>query len=1010
MRIQITLTVLLSLILSGAKAQTPCFLESPTPWADSVFQSLSLDQKIGQFFMVAAWSDPKHRDYNAQAISNLIKNNEIGGLIFMQGSPVRQAILTNKYQAQSNIPLMISMDAEWGLGMRLDSTISFPRQMTLGAASDDKLTYDFGVEMARQLKRLGVQVSFSPVVDINNNPKNPVISNRAFGEDKDVVTNRGLMYMKGLQDNKILAVAKHFPGHGDTDTDSHKDLPVIPYSRERLDSLELYPYRELLKQGLGGSMIAHLYIPALDDTKNLPSTLSPKIVNGLLREEMGFEGLVFTDALNMQGVAKYWAPGDMDLQALKAGNDILLFSKDVPLAVERIKRALMEGEISMAEVDEHCLRILRAKEWMGLNHFEPIELSNLYADLNSPQAKELQRRMVERSLTVLSNKEETLPLNLREYTKIAVVEVGADGPTAFSMTVSNYSNCDVLIMEKNPSYDASMRWVDTLAKYDLVIADLVGTTNRASKNFGVTNESARILNAVGDKTSVVMNVLANPYALSTLRDLGNVKAVVIAYQDDDITRKACAELMMGAIGANGSLPVTATSNYICNQGCSVEGGGILRWANRDAGSSALVEVDRKLDGKGSPAGDYEEDMMASASNYKILIDNNSFARVDSIAWSGVMHGAYPGCRVLAAKDGWVVYDKSFGSLDWNSTEQVTENTIYDLASITKVASTTLGLMKLVDEGKLDVNDSLGKYLPIPKDNPYYSVQIKAMLSHTAGFTAWIPFYTRTLASGNLDTTIYKTSSTPGFTTQVANGIFIRDNYRGEMLAEIISTPNSADKSYKYSDLAFYFGQWLVEGLSGQSLDTYVDQNFYTPMGLHSIGYNPLKKFELNDIAPTEDDKIFRKQHVRGYVHDQGAAMTGGVAGHAGLFSTAQDLAAIMQMLMDGGIYRGNRLISEETIKLFNTRHFTGNRRGLGFDKPAFKRNTGSTSPEASNASFGHTGFTGTMCWADPLTGIVYVFLSNRVDPDAENRKLLQMDIRTKIQSEIYHVLGYDITN
>lgn len=1006
MWIQFTLTILLSLALNGVHSQKACFLEKETPWADSVFQALTLDQKIGQLFMVAAWSDPKHRDYNAPAISSLIKNNQIGGLIFMQGSPSRQAILTNKFQSQSNVPLLISMDAEWGLGMRLDSTISFPRQMTLGACDDDQLTYEFGVEMSRQLRRLGVHVSFSPVVDVNNNPKNPVISNRAFGEDKELVTRRGIMYMKGLQDNNVLAVAKHFPGHGDTDTDSHKDLPIIPYSRERLDSLELYPYRELLKHGLGGSMIAHLYVPAIDDTKNLPSTLSPKIVNGLLRSEMGFDGLVFTDALNMQGVAKFWAPGDMDLQALKAGNDILLFSTDVPLAINRIKTAIANGELTMEELDAHCLRILRAKEWVGLNNFEPIQIKGLIGDLNNSRAQELQRKMVERSLTVVTNINEALPLNFRKFQKIAILEIGASAPTAFSKTISKYANCDVLFMEKNPGYESSMAWFNKLAEYDLVIADLVGTTNRASKNFGVTNESARILNGVGEKTTVVLNILANPYALATLRDLGNIDGVVIAYQDDEMTRQACAELMAGALGANGTLPVTATAKYVCKEGCSIEGGGKLRWANTQQGNSALVDVERKKEGKGSPAGDYEEDMMAGSDHFKILLDNNSFSKVDSIAWAGVMKGAYPGCRVLVAKDGWVVYDKAFGALDWNSTQTVDENTIYDLASITKVASSTLALMKLVDEGKLNVNDSLGNYLPIPKNNPYYSVIIKEMLSHTAGFTPWIPFYTRTMVDGKLDTNIYKTQPMEGFSTPVAENIFIKDNYRTEMIGEILSTPISADKSYKYSDLAFYFGQMLVEGISGESLESYVTQHFYLPMGLHSIGYKPLERFDSKLIAPTENDKIFRGQHVRGYVHDQGAAMTGGVGGHAGLFSNAQDLAAIMQMLLDGGVYGDRRFLSEETINLFNTRHFAGNRRGLGFDKPAFTKNTGSTSPEASFSSFGHTGFTGTMCWADPESGIVYVFLSNRVNPDAENKKLLQLDVRTKIQSEIYKVLGY----
>lgn len=996
----------LLLVISKTNSQVPVFLEKPTPWADSVFNKLTLDQKIGQLFMVAAWSDPNHKSYDHTGMIQLIKNYNIGGIIFFQGSPARQAILTNYYQEISKVPLLISMDAEWGLGMRLDSTISFPRQMTLGAADNDEISYEFGVEMSRQLKRLGVHISFSPVVDINNNPKNPVISNRAFGEDRELVTRRGLMYMKGLQDNGVMAVAKHFPGHGDTDTDSHKDLPIIPYSRERLDSLEFYPYRELISKGLGGVMIAHLYVPALDTTPNLPSTLSPKIIDGVLRKEMGFEGLVYTDALNMQGVAKYWKPGDMDVQAILAGNDVLLFSANIPLAIQKIKEAIQNGVITEEMINDRCKRILQTKEWSGLNKEERIKIDGIYEDLNSPYAKNLQRRMVEQSLTVVRNESDILPLNPRKYNKIAVVEVGATSPTEFSQTISRYMPCDVFAMEKSPEYANAIKWYDTLAKYDLVIACLVGTTNKASKNFGVTNESARILNGIGENTKVILTIPANPYALETLRDLKNIEGIVVAYQDDANTRKACGELLAGAIGGSGKLPVTATGTFLCNDGCSVNGGGKLRWVS-DNPHAAFVEAKVNEVAKGAPAGDYEEDMMSdNGGKYLMSIQKSAFNKIDSIALSGILYEAYPGCRVLAAKDGWVVYDKSFGTLNWNETDAVNENTVYDLASITKVASGTLAAMKLVDQGSLDVEKTLGDYLDIPSSNAYSKVVIKEMLSHTAGFTPWIPFYTSTLENGQLSKEIYSSTDKKGFDKQVAEGIYIRNDYKKVIFEKIIETPISSDKTYKYSDLAFYFTQYLVEKITGKSLDEYVSESFYQPMGLATIGYNPLQRMKPQVIAPTENDRSFRQQHIRGFVHDQGAAMQGGVAGHAGLFSNAQDLAAIMQMLLDKGEYAGRVYITKETVELFNTRHYAGNRRGLGFDKPAFNKKAGSACPEVSDESFGHTGFTGTMCWADPKTGIVYVFLSNRVNPDAENKRLQNLDIRTKIQSEIYKALGY----
>lgn len=995
------------LLSNRMDSQQPCFMQRPTPWADSLMQTMSLDQKIGQLFMVAAWSDPSHKDYNASAIQNLIDQYGIGGLIFMQGSPGRQAILTNKFQKRSQVPLMVGMDAEWGLGMRLDSTISFPRQLTLGATTNDSLIYAFGVEAARQLKRLGVHVSFSPCVDVNNNPFNPVISNRSFGENKYLVTQQGLMYMKGLQDNGILACAKHFPGHGDTDVDSHKGLPIINHSLERLDTLELYPYRELIAKGLGSVMTAHLHVPVFDSAQNVPSTLSRKIIHDLLRSKMGFGGLVFTDALNMQGVTKYYNSGEIELQALIAGNDVLLFSQNIPLAIARIKKAIETGEISMRELDEHCLRILRAKEWGGLHKMQSVKVSNIYEDLNTPVAEQLKRNLIQESITVLKNEKGVIPLTGLIGKRIAVVNIGVEGETTFDKAFQHYASFDSYYMDKNPDFKRAMWLRDTLSRYDLVIAGMLNTSNKPSRNFGVTNESARILNSVGENTNVVLCIFANPYAVNLLKDLNNIETVLVCYQDDAMTHEVTAEVVIGAAAGNGALPISANKLFAQGAGLTTRGGKKLIWKDPQylTYTSAKQGINKTpVDSlTEQPAGDYEEDMMNDGGSGSIKLHSNSFTNVDAIAQSGITKGAYPGCRVLAAKDGVVVYDKSFGKLDWKSEEKVTANTVYDLASITKVASSTLAAMKLVDEGKLSVSAKLGDYLDIPADNPYHDVVISNMLSHCAGFTAWVPFHLRTIQNGELSSKIYSSTKTAVYSEQVADGIFIRPEYRDSIFKQILATPISKDKSYKYSDLGYYFIQRIVEKQSGMALDQFVKSNFYDPMGLSTMGYKPLEKISSKNIAPTEDDKTFRHQHIRGYVHDQGAALMGGVAGHAGLFSNAQDLAAIMQMLMDGGTYGGQRYLSKATIDLFNTRHFPGNRRGLGFDKPSLSPGHGSTCKDAGASSFGHTGFTGTMCWADPQTGIVFVFLSNRVNPDAENKKLQDLNIRTEIQEEFYRV-------
>jgi len=1001
----VALIVLISLN-TAAKAQVPCFLKKPAPWADSLFQTMTLDQKIGQLFMVAVWSDPNHKDYNAQKIQQLIDQYSIGGLIFMQGSPGRQAALTNKFQSRSQIPLLIAMDAEWGLGMRLDSTIAYPRQMTLGATSNDSLIYAFGAEMARQLKRIGVHVSFSPCVDINNNAKNPVISNRSFGEDKLLVTQQSLMYMNGLQDNGVLACAKHFPGHGDTETDSHKDLPVVKHPYTRLDTLELYPYRELTRKGLGSVMTAHLYAPALDSTSSVASTLSREVINNLLRNKIGFQGLVFTDAMNMQGVAKFFKPGEVEVKALMAGNDILLFSQDVPTAIRMIREAVESGQISLREVDEHVLRILRTKEWVGLDNPEKIAVANVYEDLNDFNAMDLRKQLIEESITVLKNEETLLPLQDMLGKRVAVVSIGAEKNTEFSQAIQRYYNADSYMMEKSPDFNKSMWWRDTLSTYDIVIAAMVNTSNKANKNFGVTNESVRILNSAGENTKVILSVFANPYSIEALKDLGNIESLIVSYQDDPMTQVATAEVIAGAIRGDGVLPVTASLQFSEGAGYSTRGGETLRWSmSRDSWYASLRSSNGAIKPAGSPAGDYEEDMMADGANSDAHTASIVMDKIDGLVKSGIDSKAYPGCRVLVSKDGVVVCDKSFGTLDWKSQEMVTENTVYDLASITKVVSSTIAAMKLVDDGKLDVEKTLGDYLPIPANNEYSKIVIKNMLSHCAGLTAWIPFYSKTIKNGALDPAVYKSKSEEGYSLQVAENIFIMDSFRDSIFNQIIRTPLSSDKSYKYSDLGYYFMQRIVELQSGQSLDAFVSDHFYRPLGLSTMGYNPLKRIPVSQIAPTENDQVFRSQHLRGYVHDQGAAMMGGIAGHAGVFSNAQDLATVMQMLMNNGVYGGKSYLSKETIALFNTRHFSGNRRGLGFDKPSLSPGHGSTCREASAASFGHTGFTGTMCWADPECGLVYVFLSNRVNPDAENKKLQDLNIRTEIQEQIYRVWG-----
>lgn len=949
-------------------AVPPPFLQQNTQWADSILQSMTLRQKIGQLFMVAAWSD--HRENKAE-LEDLISNYNIGGLIFFQGGPVRQAQLTNHYQSISKTPLFVAMDAEWGLGMRLDSVMTYPRQMTMGALTENELIYQFGADMAEQLKRLGVQISFSPVIDVNNNPQNPVISNRSFGENKYKVAQKGLAYMRGLQDNFVLANGKHFPGHGDTETDSHKSLPIIEHDLARLDSIELYPFKQLINQGLGSIMVAHLYIPALDSTPNQASTLSGNIVTKLLRENLNYEGLVFTDALNMKGVSKYYDPGELDLKALMAGNDVLLFPEDVPKAVEKIEAAVAEGIISEKTIEKHCLKILKAKKWTGLDSLKPIDIQHLHEDLNKPAYRANNRKMIQESLTLLNNRKGIIPIADDFKKDIAVVSIGADTLNAFNSSFSRHFEADRYSVDRKPDFSFIKSMTDDLKKYDLVIFNFLETSNRTSINFGVSEQAMRLVNAVNGRTKVILNVFANPYALTDFKGLQKLDGLLIAYQDDEVTQDAVVNLITGAQGASGKLPVSISEDYPAQSGRFTTGGLRLQHAEPEF----------------------------------VGISSDSLLAIDTIAMEGIAEQAYPGCRVLIAKSGNVIWDKSYGHQTYEEKIPVDENTVYDLASITKIFASTASIMKLQDEEKLSVDYNLCDYLDISDTAACYNVNLKEMMSHYAQLKSWIPFYLETIDKGHLDKDLYRNTPEKGFTTPVSEGLYIRNSYADSIYKDIVSSTLRPKKEYRYSDLGYYFIKRIIEKESGYPMEDYVEKSFYDPMKLHSMGYHPLESMPIENIAPTEYDMLFRKQLVHGFVHDPGAAMLGGVGGHAGVFSNARDAAVMMQMFMNKGSYGGVNYIAPETVEYFTTCHYCDkdNRRGIGFDKPALE-GPGPSAKSASRSSFGHSGFTGTLVWADPEHELVYVFLSNRVYPNAENRKLIEKDIRTRIHQVVYNAI------
>jgi beta-glucosidase-like glycosyl hydrolase/CubicO group peptidase (beta-lactamase class C family) len=946
----------------------PAFLTYNNKWADSVFEKLTAEERIAQLFMVAAYSNKDNK--HVKEIKKLIVDYKIGGLIFFQGGPMRQAKLTNTYQSLSKVPLFISIDAEWGLAMRLDSTTQFPHQMTLGAIQNDSLIYEMGTEIARQCKRLGIHINFAPVADVNNNPMNPVISNRSFGEDKYNVTRKALMYMKGLQDNGVLANAKHFPGHGDTDSDSHKTLPTVNSSLARLDSVELYPFKELISQGLGSMMVAHLFIPAIDTTPNQASTLTKSIVTGLLKEKLNFKGLIFTDALNMKGVSKFYQPGEVDAKALVAGNDVLLFAEDVPTAIKQIQAAIERGEITQEEIDKRCKKILLAKQWAKVNQYKKIDTKNLFAELNTVKAEVINRKLTEASLTLLKNENNIIPLQQLDNIKIASLSLGSKELNMFQKTLSNYCTIKHFGIDKDASKNTFDSVLTKLKDFDLVLVYLNNTCNKPAKNFGLNSAITGMLNSVIKQNKTIVTVPENPYILGKLDSLPFADAILMSYENNEYSASYSAQLIFGGTSAPGKLPITAGSFNV--------GTGIV---------TPIVRFKYTIP---------EE----------LNIHSSALLKIDSIALKGIKEKAYPGCQIMVVKNNTVIYQKSFGYHTYENETAVNNNDLYDLASITKVAATTISIMKLVDDKKLKLNDSLSVYLPELRGTNKGGIIIREMLTHQAGLKAWLPFWQNTMEKNEYKSGIYNNVRSNEFPKRVAEKLYISKTYEDSIYKQIIKSPLTEKGKYVYSDLGYYFLNRIIEQKTFVPEDRYVLKYFYSPLGLQTMGYKPLNKFDIKRIVPTENDTKFRKQLIHGDVHDPGAAMFGGVGGHAGLFSDANDLAIIMQMVMNYGTYGGKRYIDSSTVKEFTKcQYCKDNRRALGFDKP--EMNPTKESPvckAASYLSFGHSGFTGTLAWADPANQLVYIFLSNRINPNADDNKLTKMGIRTRIQEVIYEAV------
>ena len=948
------------------------FLSYSTTWADSIMTTLSEKERIAQLFMVAAYSN-KGEDHKQQ-ITNLVQQYKIGGVMFLQGGPVRQAQLTNYYQSKSKTPLMIAIDGEWGVAMRLDSSLRFPWQMTLGAIEDEKLIYEMGVEVARQCKLLGIHINFAPVVDVNSNPENPIINNRSFGENPQKVGRMGVAYMKGMQDNNVLACAKHFPGHGDTDSDSHKTLPTVNQLKQQLEQVELLPFKMLIENGLGSVMVAHLHIPSLDDTKDLAVSLSPKVVNGLLKKEMGFTGLAITDALNMKGVSQFYAPGEVDLKALLAGNDVLLFAEDVPKAIEEIQKAIKQKKISQAEIDARCHKILMAKQWMGLAQYTPTDLSIIKNQIITTETKLLDKKLVQSSLTLLQNYDNLLPLKSLDTLKMASVSIGEDA-SDFKQMLSNYGSITHFTISEQATASEQAVLLNKLAPFNVVIASIHKSNENAWKSYKIAKETDIFLQAIALQSKVIVSIFANPYSINSFLFTNNFDGLILAYQNSKVAQEQTAQAIFGGIGIHGKLPVN-TKHYPIHSGLKTES---IR--------------------------------MRYVSPEEINFRTDLLYKIDSIVANAISQAATPGCQVLIAKDGNIFFNKSYGFHSYDKKTAVKNTDIYDLASITKIGATVPVLMDMVDDKKFNLDHHLGKYLDLDSTNKKDLI-IRDILAHQAGLPSWIPFYKKTLVKDSVSgksefrDTLYSNTFSQQYPHKVATGIYLHQQYPDSIIQQIKQSELLEKKKYLYSDLGYYMFKEIIEKEYKKPLNKITEELFYKRLGMENLGYLPLERIDEKRIVPTEMDYVYRSQLLKGYVHDEGAAMQAGVGGHAGLFSNANDLAKLIQMYLQKGQYGGEQYLSEQVISEFTKRQFPqNNRRGAGFDKPVFKgQEGGPVCQSASDLSFGHSGFTGTLAWADPENQLVYIFLSNSIHPDASNKKLLKMDVRTEIMQVIYDSL------
>ena len=951
-------------------------------WVDSVYNKLTPRQRVAQ--LVVPKIAPDQGQAARTAVKRFVAENNVGGLLFSKGSLTEYAEIINYAQSLSEVPLMITFDGEWGLSMRIANTPRFPKNMALGAITDPRLLYDYGQEVAREFKLSGVQVNFAPVLDVNSNPSNPVIGTRSFGEDPERVARLGVAYSLGLEDGGVMAVAKHFPGHGDTSTDSHKARTIVNHTQQELDSVDLVPFEAFVNAGCSGVMTGHIVLPNVDSS-DLPASLSYKMTTELLRKRLGFEGIVFTDALSMTG-AKVEGKNNAVL-ALKAGADVLETLSSPISDIDTILAAVKSGELSQQRIEESCRRVLAYKYLLGLSaRPKSIDVKSLSKAVNTAEAEALNRRLTAATMTVLRNNGDILPIKDLAGKSIAVVNIGAPAENTFSSFCARYAKTASFAIDAN---GASQSVLAQIKQHDIVIAAVYSDAQWAR------NALAHLKGEPG----LLPVFFVSPYKMDKFASsLSAAPAILLAYEDTRLAQEYAAQALFGGIDVDGRLPVDLPKIAKIGTGVKIE-------KTRLGYSTPLMQ------------------------GLKPTLTDSLDAVVSKLIEAGGMHG----CQLLIAKGGDVVYDKCFGRVSQGGAA-VTPSTVYDLASVSKALGTLPGIMKAYDMGMFRFDDFMSTYVPGLRQPGKDSLRVREFLFHETGFPASLNMYnvmidtasysgrlitarpdkSHSIKIGNraygnnsarLRSDITASAYSNKFPVEASKGVFTGPATYDTIMSRIYDIELKPNKDYRYSCLNFCLLMDMEQRLTGIDHDRFVADSIFAPLGAYTTCYQPTKYMPISQIAPTEKDKFLRKQHLQGYVHDELANFSGGVQGNAGLFSNADDLAKFCQMLLNGGEYGGHRFYTKATTDVFTKTKSPNSRRGLGFDKPdTAKPESSPTCEEADPSVFGHLGFTGTAFWVDPVNDLIFIFLTNRVNPTRETPVFNKSQIRPELFRQVYKAL------